>query len=260
MVSSTSLLEQLQSWMAQFPSVLVAYSGGVDSAVVLAAAHRQLGAAAQGCIGVSPSYPEREMRDAVRVAELCGAKTRLVPTEEHLNPNYAANPDNRCYYCKTELFDRLTKIAHEEGIAVVLDGNNVDDLGDDRPGRVAAQEHKVRSPLVELGINKAQVRTLARELGLPIGEKPAMACLSSRVPHGTPIVPDLLQKIERAEDVLAGLGFEQYRVRHHGTVARIELRVADLPRAIEQRTRIVDGLRALGYRHVTLDLAGFRTE
>ncbi|MEI8197224.1 MAG: ATP-dependent sacrificial sulfur transferase LarE, partial [Phycisphaerae bacterium] len=236
--------------------------------VLLAAAHRQLGDKALGCIGVSPSYPEREMRDAVNVAEKLGAHTRLVPTEEHLNPHYAANPDNRCYYCKTELFDRLAAIAKDgggdkvvgpNGYAVVLDGNNADDLADVRPGRIAAQEHGVRSPLVELGITKAQVRELARELGLAIAEKPAMACLSSRVPHGTPIVPGLLKKIELAEDALAKLGFRQYRVRHHGEIARIELPAADLPRALTQRQEIVTAVRAVGYRFVTLDLAGFRS-
>lgn len=265
-VASGTLLSQLEAWMAQFPSVLVAYSGGVDSAVVLAAAHRQLGDKALGCIGVSPSYPEREMRDAVSVAQKLGARTRLVPTEEHLNPQYAANPDNRCYYCKTELFDRLAAIAKNGGgdvavggYAVVLDGNNADDLADVRPGRSAAQEHGVRSPLVELGITKAQVRELARELGLSIAEKPAMACLSSRVPHGTPIVPGLLKKIEQAEDALAKLGFRQYRVRHHGEIARIELPAADLPKALAQRQEIVAAVRVVGYRFVTLDLTGFRS-
>lgn len=252
------LLARLQHWIAQFPTVLVAYSGGVDSAVVLAAAVRQLHAQALGCIGVSPSYPEREMRDAVAVAQAFGATTRLVSTEEHLNPNYIANPDNRCYFCKTELYDRLAAIARAENYAVILDGNNADDLSDDRPGRTAAQEHHVRSPLAELGITKAQVRLLAREMGLPIAEKPAMACLSSRVPHGTPIVPTLLKKIEQAEDLLASLGFKQYRVRHHGDLARIELRPQDFPQALTHRTQLVTNLKALGYKHVTLDLGGFR--
>ena len=252
-------LAALDRWLAAFPSVLVAYSGGVDSALVMAAAHRRLGTKALACIGVSPSYPEREMKDAVALAEKLGVPYRLVNTEEHLDPRYAANPTNRCYFCKTELYDRLRKVAADEGWAVILDGNNASDVGDDRPGRVAAQEHAVRSPLAELGIDKPQVRALAKQLGLPVWDKPAMACLSSRVPHGTAIEPELLRKIEAAEDVLAGLGFAQFRVRHHGDVARVELPAEDLARAIAQREAIVRGIVATGYRFVALDLAGFRS-
>ena len=252
------MLEKLAGWLAQFPSVLVAYSGGVDSALVMAAAHRKLGAQALACIGVSPSYPEREMQAAVELAQSLGAKFRLVPTQEVLNPNYAANPENRCYFCKTELYDRLRAVADQEDFAVILDGTNTSDLGDHRPGRVAATEHGVRSPLVELGATKDDVRAMARALNLPVWEKPAMACLSSRVPHGTPIVPALLGRIERAEDVLVRLGFKQFRVRHHGDIARIELAHEDLAKALELRDDIVASIRATGYRHVTLDLAGFR--
>lgn len=253
-------VSELRRWIAQFDSVLVAYSGGVDSAVVMAAARAELGDRAIACIGVSPSYPEREMREAVRVAEAVGMTCRLINTEEYLDEKYAANPTNRCYYCKTELYNRLTTVAKTEGWKVILDGNNASDVGDDRPGHVAATEHGVRSPLQELGYDKAQVREIAKALGLGVWDKPAMACLSSRVPHGTPIVPDLLRKIEKAEDVLVALGFKQFRVRHHATVARIELPAEMLARAVELREPIVAGIKAVGYKHVTLDLGGFRKE
>ena len=254
----SSQLGLLIAWFRPFGSVLVAYSGGVDSALVMTAAHRALGDRALACIGVSPSYPLREQRDAIALAEQCDIPYRTVSTEEHLDPNYAANPGNRCYFCKSELYGRLAQLAREEGWAVVCDGTNASDLGDHRPGRVAAAEQAVRSPLVELNLTKAQVRALAREMGLPVWDKPAMACLSSRVPTGTPITPELLRQIEAAEDVLVRLGFRQFRVRHHGDVARIELPRDAFGRAIEHHRPLVEGLRAAGYRHVTLDLAGFR--
>jgi pyridinium-3,5-biscarboxylic acid mononucleotide sulfurtransferase len=240
-------------------SALVAYSGGVDSALVMAIAHQELGERALACIGVSPSYPAREMRDAVKLAEELGVPYRLVNTEEYLDPSYAANPDNRCYYCKSELHDQLKKIAATEGWRVVLDGNNTSDLGDYRPGMTAARERSVRSPLIEARIGKLEVRALAQTLGLPVWDKPAMACLSSRVPHGTPITPELLRQIEQAEDTLVDLGFRQFRVRHHGEIARLELPVEEFPRALEQHAAIVAGISAAGYRFVTLDLAGFRS-
>lgn len=256
------LLPTLLDWLSRHRSALVAYSGGVDSAVVAAAAQRALGDRALACIGISPSYPQRELRAAVQLAERLGLHHRLVPTAEHLNPLYVRNDEQRCYHCKTDLHDRLTDIARAEGWAVVLDGTNASDLGDDRPGRRAAAEHGVRSPLVELNITKPMVRALARELGLPVWDKPAMACLSSRVPHGTAVTPEVLGKIELAEDALVELGFRQFRVRHHDTLARIELPAADLPRAVELHQPIVAALRRpeIGYEHVTLDLAGFRVE
>jgi pyridinium-3,5-biscarboxylic acid mononucleotide sulfurtransferase len=252
-------LQKLRVWMASFRSVIVAYSGGVDSALVLAIAHECLGPGALGCIGVSPSYPQRELEAATGLAEQRGLRYRLVNTQEHLDARYAANPGNRCYFCKSELYDRLSLIRAEIGADAILDGTNASDLTGHRPGYAAAQERGVRSPLAELGIDKQNVRELARLLDLPVWDKPASPCLASRVPTGVAIVPMLLSRIEKAEDVLAALGFRDFRVRHHGDMARIELPVDALATAVEKREAIVEGVRAAGYRYVSVDLGGLKS-
>ncbi|HBY95600.1 MAG: ATP-dependent sacrificial sulfur transferase LarE [Ardenticatenaceae bacterium] len=253
-------LERLQALIRSLGSALIAYSGGVDSALVMAVAHHELGERALACIGVSPSYPAREMRAAIELAERIGAHYRLVTPNEIENDNYAANPANRCYFCKHELHTELTALARTEGWAAVLDGINADDAAhDDRPGIRAAREQGVRSPLLEAGITKAEVREIARALNLPVWDKPAMACLSSRVPTGTPITRELLAQIEAAEDALYDLGLRQFRVRHHGPIARIEVLPEDMPLVVEHHARLNTRLREVGYTFVTLDLAGFKS-
>ncbi len=252
-------LVALRSYMHHLDSALVAYSGGVDSALVMAVAHQELGRRMLACIADSPSLPRRELQRAVQLAENLGVPIRVIITGELADASYAANPDNRCYYCKRELFGQLQGIAAAEGWDAILDGANASDLGDYRPGRLAAAEKGVGSPLAELGIGKPEVRELARRLGLPVWDKPAMACLASRVPAGSPISETVLRRIEAAEDVLEGLGFRQFRLRHHGDIARIELPIDDLPRALHQREAIIAGVQAAGYRFVTVDLAGYHS-
>lgn len=253
-------LVRLQDWLRQFPSVMVAYSGGVDSALLMAVAQQTLGGKALACIGASPSYPERELALAVANAEKLGAMVRVVKTEEHLDPRYAANPANRCYFCKSELFNKLKALAEKENFAVIVDGNNASDAkANDRAGWMAGRERGIRSPLAELGITKDEVRELAKSLNLPVWDKPSMPCTSSRVPHGTPIKPGLLHQIETAETALLGMGFSTLRVRHHGDIARIELPPEDFGKALAQREEITAAVKAAGYKFVTLDLAGFKS-
>jgi uncharacterized protein len=251
-------LQRLRSIIGPMRSALVAYSGGVDSALVMAVAHEQLGERALACIGVSPSYPARERAAATSLAETLGAAYRIIEPREHHDQRYASNPTDRCYFCKTALFTALRGIARDEGWDAILDGAHLDDVTDHAHGIRAASERGVRSPLIEARLTKRDVRELAQRMHLPVWDKPAMACLASRVPHGIAITPALLRQIEAAEDVLAELGFREYRVRHHGELARIELGGDELAGALNRRESIVAGVRAAGYRFVTIDLAGFR--
>jgi pyridinium-3,5-biscarboxylic acid mononucleotide sulfurtransferase len=242
-------------------SVVVGFSGGVDSTLVAAAAHEALGERALMVIAKSESYPRAELDLALEIARERGWNTRVVETSELENPEYQKNDGRRCYFCKSELFTHLSAIAAAEGFAQIAYGANVDDMSDWRPGHQAAKERAVRSPLYEAGMAKPEIREVARAMGLPNWNKPAMACLSSRIPYGTTVTAEVLAKIEAAENVLRAAGLQQFRVRHHDTVARIEVPRSDFERLLtgDLLDRIVEGVKAAGYLYVTLDLQGFRS-
>jgi uncharacterized protein len=251
--------DELRRIVGQMGSAMVAFSAGVDSTFVAAVAGDVLGERAVAVTGVSPSIPKAEVAEAKELAESIGIRHVLLGTSEMDRAGYVENTPLRCYFCKTELYSLLEDMAARDGYAFVLDGCNMDDLGDHRPGRVAASEHKVRSPLIEAGLSKSEIRALSQARGLPTWDKPAMACLSSRIPYGTPVTIEALDQIQAAEVYLRGLGFRQLRVRHHNDVARIEVEPEELPRVVEMRSRIIARFNNLGYKYVALDLAGFRS-
>lgn len=242
-------------------SVLVCYSGGIDSAFVLAVAHQELGARALGVTAVSPSLPAAELEDAVRIARKLGAPHRLLESHEIERPEYVQNAPDRCFHCKSELYSLTAAKRVEFGLDVVVNGTNLDDLGDYRPGLQAATDHGVRSPLVEAGFTKADVRAAAKLIGMDVWDKPAAACLSSRIPYGTSVTRERLSQIGGFEADLHRLGFRQIRVRWHDQIARIEVDLAELGRLLEgdTRERVVEAGKRHGFRYVTLDLGGYRT-
>jgi uncharacterized protein len=286
---SANKLERLRELVRSFGSCLVAYSGGVDSVFLARVARDVLGDKSLAVIADSPSLPRRELADALDIAEQFQIPVRVVKTAEFENPDYLANPANRCYFCKHELFTELEPLAKTEGFAVIAYGENASDAGDFRPGAQAAKEFQVRAPLKEVGLTKAEIRELSAQLGLPTADKPQMACLSSRIPHGEPVTPEKLRMIEEAEGVLRDLGFYDVRVRHHelpggarslnrymvkpdgndstiqrfndsAALARIEVGPTEMARLLEDNvaSHVATQLKKIGYAHVTLDLQGYR--
>jgi len=251
---------KLFAQLAGMRRVIVAYSGGTDSAYLAWAARRMLGDGAIAITADSASIPESHKRDAEAFARECGIRHEYIETHEFDNPDYVKNDPNRCFHCKDELFTCLDAVAHERGIEHIVYGVNVDDLGDYRPGQSAAKLHQVKAPLVDAGLSKAEIRELSRLAGLSTWDRPASACLSSRVPYGTPVMPETIKTVERGEEAIRALGFRQFRVRFHGELVRIEVAKDELARALtpEMAQAFVAIFKPLGFHYVTIDLEGYR--
>ena len=257
-------LKLLKKKFSSYGSCLVAYSGGVDSAFMALVAHQVLGDKSLAVMADSPSVPRRELEDAIELARKFNIPLEIIKTHEFENSEYLANPQNRCYFCKYDLFSELKPVAEKHGLSVIVHGENASDVGDFRPGIQAAAQHNIQAPLKEVGLTKPEIRELSAAMGLPTASKPQMACLSSRIPYGEPVTPQKLSMIEAAENLLRDLGFYEVRVRHHelklGHLARIEVGVDELGKFYQDglMNKVADGIKAAGYLHVTLDLQGYR--